>query len=537
MATDTTKNTEVGSYFIANYPPFSQWSTENLADVEQALHAPPAEVPLGLYLHIPFCRKRCKFCYFRVYTDKNSQDVERYVSALAREIELVSQLPVMGGRPFRFVYFGGGTPSFLSGKQLTRLVDRLRANINWDQAEEVTFECEPGTLSRPKLETLRELGVTRLSLGVENFSDAVLEENGRAHLSAEIDQAWAWIRELGFPNANIDLIAGMVGETWDNWRDNIRRTIELAPDSVTIYQMELPFNTVYSRDILGQRMESPVADWATKRAWVDFAYDELLAAGYSISSAYTLVRDKNKVNFSYRDNLWRGSDLLATGVASFGSFSGVCQLVGGFPLVQSSLERPAGGEETTLPPVDGMGEESRKKPIKGSQLFPSNGYHFAGVTPILGQRVSGEVRSLDDLQPYRIVNRPASSGDLIAMAYKKGQLLKNASHVDIMTDPLDAVAKGDADVTIAESHRFDMYRIENPQTPLRASGLMLPIGFNIGFVTTQEHAGLLRDVNAALDALLSSGELEKAARAEQLTFIPPIQPYVRTGLGLEKMAE
>ena len=323
MATDTSKTTEVGSYFIANYPPFSQWGAENLADVEQALHTPPANVPLGLYLHIPFCRKRCKFCYFRVYTDKNSQDVERYVSALAREIELVSQLPVMGGRPFRFVYFGGGTPSFLSGKQLTRLVDRLRANINWDQAEEVTFECEPGTLSRPKLETLRELGVTRLSLGVEDFSDTVLEENGRAHQSGEIHQAWSWIRELGFPNANIDLIAGMVGETWDNWRENIRRTIEMAPDSVTIYQMELPFNTVYSKDILGQKMESPVADWATKRAWVDFAYDELLGAGYAVSSAYTLVRDKNKVNFSYRDNLWRGSDLLATGVASFGHANGV----------------------------------------------------------------------------------------------------------------------------------------------------------------------------------------------------------------------
>ena len=109
--------------------------------------APPADVPLGLYLHIPFCRKRCKFCYFRVYTDKNARDVETYVAALSREIELVSRLPVMGGRPFRFVYFGGGTPSFLSAKQLTSLVDRLRANIHWDQAEEVTFECEPGTLS------------------------------------------------------------------------------------------------------------------------------------------------------------------------------------------------------------------------------------------------------------------------------------------------------------------------------------------------------------------------------------------------------
>ncbi|MCA9220871.1 MAG: coproporphyrinogen III oxidase family protein, partial [Planctomycetales bacterium] len=293
-----------------------------VAGVQAAMNQPPADVPLGLYLHIPFCRKRCKFCYFKVFTENKASDIELYVSALSREIELVSQLPVMGERPFRFVYFGGGTPSFLSGKQLTSLVDRLRANINWDKAEEVTFECEPGTLSEPKVHTLRKLGVTRLSLGVENFSDQVLEENGRAHLSPEVYRAWEWIQAAQFPNVNIDLIAGMVGETWDNWRDNIRRAIELSPDSVTIYQMELPYNTVYSKDILGNKIETPVADWPLKRAWVDYAFDELAAVGYHVSSAYTMVKDPNKVNFSYRDNLWAGADLLATGIASFGHVSG-----------------------------------------------------------------------------------------------------------------------------------------------------------------------------------------------------------------------
>lgn len=322
MATETTK-TEVGSYFISNYPPYSQWNAEALPELQSAFAQPPRAVPLGLYLHIPFCRKRCKFCYFKVFTEKNAAEIETYVSALSREIELVSKLPVMGGRPFRFVYFGGGTPSFLSSKQLTSLVDRLRANINWDLAEEVTFECEPGTLQENKLVTLKELGVTRLSLGVENFSDQVLEENGRAHLSKEVYRAWEWIRKVNFDNVNIDLISGMVGENWDNWRMNIAKTIELSPDSVTIYQMELPFNTVYSKDILGNRIETPVADWPTKRAWLNYAYDELLAAGYHVSSAYTLVKNPDKVNFSYRDNLWAGSDLLATGIASFGHVSGV----------------------------------------------------------------------------------------------------------------------------------------------------------------------------------------------------------------------
>ncbi|MDA7978788.1 MAG: coproporphyrinogen III oxidase family protein [Pirellulales bacterium] len=323
MATDTSKKTEVGNYFISNYPPFSQWTAEALPEIQQAMNSPPADVPLGLYLHIPFCRKRCKFCYFRVYTDKNSKEVEQYVAALSKEIELVSKLPVMGERPFRFVYFGGGTPSFLSGKQLTSLVDRLRANISWELAEEVTFECEPGTLSEAKVKTLKELGVTRISLGVEHFDDAVLEENGRAHLSAEIFRAWKWIQNVGFQNVNIDLIAGMVGETWDKWKDCVQRTIEFSPDSVTIYQMELPFNTVYSQDKLGNQVEVAVADWPTKRAWVEYAFSALAEVGYSVSSAYTMVKDKSKVNFSYRDNVWGGADMLATGVASFGFVSGV----------------------------------------------------------------------------------------------------------------------------------------------------------------------------------------------------------------------
>ncbi|MCA9262980.1 MAG: coproporphyrinogen III oxidase family protein [Planctomycetales bacterium] len=322
MSTESTK-TEVGSYFISNYPPFSQWSADQLPAIEKALQSPPRETSLGLYIHIPFCRKRCKFCYFRVYTDKAADEVEVYLAALSREIELISQLPCMGGRPFRFVYFGGGTPSFLSSRQLNRLVDRLRANIDWNLAEEVTFECEPGTLSEAKIQTLREIGVTRLSLGVESFNDAILEENGRAHQSPEVYRAWEWINRADFQNVNIDLIAGMVGETWENWRDNIRRAIELDPDSVTIYQMELPFNTVYSKDILGNQIETPVADWPLKRAWVDYAFDEFARAGYHISSAYTVVKDPHAVNFSYRDNLWQGADLLATGVASFGHVSGV----------------------------------------------------------------------------------------------------------------------------------------------------------------------------------------------------------------------
>lgn len=316
---DTTK-TEVGSYFISNYPPFSQWSKEAVGDIEAAFASAPRDVPLGLYLHLPFCRKRCKFCYFKVFTDKNAQEVERYLAALSKEIELVSKQPVMGDRAFRFVYFGGGTPSFLSSRQLHRLVDRLRENIDWDKAEEVTFECEPGTLSEAKVDTLKEIGVTRLSLGVEHFDDAILRDNGRAHESMEIERAWPWIKAADFNNVNIDLIAGMIGDTTEKWESAVQRAIEMEPESVTIYQMELPYNTVISQGVLAGE-ESPIASWSQKREWVDWAFNQLADAGYLQSSAYTMV--KPGVEFSYRDNLWMGSDLLATGIASFGHASGV----------------------------------------------------------------------------------------------------------------------------------------------------------------------------------------------------------------------
>ena len=315
--------TEPGSYFVANYPPFARWTDAAVPDALAAFAAPPTDVPLGLYLHIPFCRKRCKFCYFRVYTDVAASDVERYSLALAREAATAAAQPAVAGRPLRYVYFGGGTPSFLSVKQLERLVAGIHESFGWDDAEEVTFECEPGTLSEPKVKALKALGMTRISLGVENFDDQILEANGRAHLSAEIMRAWDWIKAAEFPSTNVDLIAGMVGETDESWADTVEKTLALEPDSVTIYQMELPFNTVFVKDAKGEGRDVPVADWATKRRWVGEAFDRFLGRGYAVSSGYTLVRDPARVHFRYRDMLWEGADLVALGVASFGHLSGV----------------------------------------------------------------------------------------------------------------------------------------------------------------------------------------------------------------------
>jgi oxygen-independent coproporphyrinogen-3 oxidase len=316
--------TEVGSVFVSNYPPYSAWRADQLDEARAALARPAAAgTPLGLYLHVPFCRKRCKFCYFKVYTDQNAAEVRRYLSALATEATRYARLPAVAGRALRFVYFGGGTPSFISARDLHSLAAHLRGAFDWNALEEVTFECEPGTLTRPKLVAIREIGVTRLSLGIESFDDRILEENGRAHVSKEIRRVRPWIRAVGFDQLNVDLIAGMVGETWESWKATVEQTIDYDADSVTIYQLELPYNTVYSRRILQGESDVPIADWETKRAWHDHAIERFIEAGYEISSAYTLVKRGRGARFVYRDSVWQGCDLVGVGVASFSHVGGV----------------------------------------------------------------------------------------------------------------------------------------------------------------------------------------------------------------------
>jgi oxygen-independent coproporphyrinogen-3 oxidase len=195
--------------------------------------------------------------------------------------------------------------------------------VSWQNAEEVTFECEPGTIHKAKLQTLKEIGVTRLSLGIEHFDDEILAANGRAHLSPEIYRAYQWAREVDFPQVNIDLIAGMMGETEEKWREAVRRAIELQPDTVTIYQMELPYNTVISQDILKKGATSPIAGWVMKRRWLDYAFEQFVAHDYEIAGTDIVATKKKTCRFIYRDALWHGGDMIGIGVSSFSHFGGV----------------------------------------------------------------------------------------------------------------------------------------------------------------------------------------------------------------------
>ena len=329
MSLDTNQDHEIektaaGNYFVSNYPPYSFWLPEKVSEALEALdRGPTSDTPLGIYLHIPFCRKRCHFCYFRVYTGVKSSEIRLYIDAAIEELTIYREKAFIENRKPKFVYFGGGTPSYLSTQQLMTLTDAMKKILPWDAAEEVTFECEPGTLTESKIQFIREIGVTRLSLGVENFDDHILHINGRAHRTKEIIRAYEWAKNANFSQINIDLIAGMLEETSEKWERTIAKAIELEPDSITIYQMEIPYNTtIYKRMKEAGKLYAPIADWQTKREWLAYAFDSFERAGYSITSAYTAVKHPEKTTFVYRDHLWRGADLMSLGVASFSHING-----------------------------------------------------------------------------------------------------------------------------------------------------------------------------------------------------------------------
>lgn len=315
-----------GNYFVAAYPPFSQWSPEACGAFRELLSRPAESgtaAPLGLYVHIPFCVERCRYCYYLSLGGAGGGELGRYLDVLPKELALYADSGAIGPRPLDFVYFGGGTPSLLSETLLDRLLARLQEVLSWDATREVTFESAPKSVTRPKMERLRRLGVTRLSLGVQQLDDDVLGRNGRVHLVRDVLRAYEAVRGAGFEVVNIDLMVGMVGETEETLLGSLDRVIELEPDSVTLYQMEIPRNTPLYRDLeSGEESAAALADWEEKHRRLALAFERLAEAGYEPISGYTMVRDRSRHGFVYQHEQYHGADLLGIGASAFGYLQG-----------------------------------------------------------------------------------------------------------------------------------------------------------------------------------------------------------------------
>lgn len=189
--------------------------------------------PHHLYVHVPFCRLVCAYCDF-VTVGGRADDIPRYVAALLSELAL-REAP----GELRTIYFGGGTPSLLSGEQAAAVIEAAQARWATAEVDEITLEANPSRREIPDWRGLRAAGVTRISLGLQSLRDQDLHALARGHTAAEAREAYAAARAAGFDNVSIDLIYGIPRQSLEDWRDGIRAALGLAPDHVSCYALQL----------------------------------------------------------------------------------------------------------------------------------------------------------------------------------------------------------------------------------------------------------------------------------------------------------
>jgi oxygen-independent coproporphyrinogen-3 oxidase len=235
----------------------------------------------GVYLHIPFCRSRCSYCDFA--TGMYEGDVaERYVLALRKEIELWQE--VASPHDVDTIYFGGGTPSLLSTKQVELVLSAVHGQFSIAEAPEITLEINPGDggeTAEDRRQTMREwrrLGINRASFGAQTFDDRELKMLGRTHDSADVRLTFQLLREAGFANVNFDLIAGLPGQTIDGWKRNLEQALQLRPEHLSLYLLDVHEGTPLHDQINRGMRPQPNDDLAAEM--YAFMIDETAAAGY-----------------------------------------------------------------------------------------------------------------------------------------------------------------------------------------------------------------------------------------------------------------
>lgn len=256
------------------------------------------------YIHIPFCHRVCPYCSFFKHTP-GSTDMPAFIDALLTETRL--QTTRFDFQPHT-LYFGGGTPTFLSETHLHDLLTRLKDLIDFSQLTEFTFEANPRTVPPAKAELLRSHGVTRISLGVQAWDEPTLTTLGRDHSPAEAAATFATLRQTGFDSLNLDLMFSIPGQTLDTWKETLHRSIDLAPDHISAYNLNYEEDTeFFERLTRGQYRELPDQD-------ADFfftALDLLEAAGYAHYeiSNYARPGHTSRHNAAY----WFSQDYLGLG--------------------------------------------------------------------------------------------------------------------------------------------------------------------------------------------------------------------------------
>lgn len=214
----------------------------------------------GIYLHIPFCKSRCSYCDFATDVYKNAETVGRYVRALQKEIERFPKIK----EPIETIYFGGGTPSLLTPLQLEAILDALHKNFPVNSEIELTMEMNPATMTLETVREYRSLGVNRASFGAQTFDDTELKRLGRKHTAADVRETIELLREAGFSNVSFDLIAGLPRQTLKDWERNLKEALELKPEHLSLYLLEIHESTPLAEQIRSKRQPLPDEDLAAE---------------------------------------------------------------------------------------------------------------------------------------------------------------------------------------------------------------------------------------------------------------------------------
>ena len=270
---------------------------------------------LSLYVHIPFCAAKCGYCDFNSYAGQESL-IPAYSEALLREAEMWSA----AYRDWRAetLFFGGGTPSLMPLAELERILEGLRRHFELTRDAEVSLEANPGTVDDPYLSRLRELGVNRLSLGVQSFRDDELTFLGRIHSAGEARSAYGAARSAGFDNLSLDLIFGLPGQAADRWLGSLEEAMGLGPEHLSLYPLTVEEGTPLARDVAGGRTPAPDPDLQAEL--YERAAERLASAGYEQYE----ISNWSRPGYRCRHNLtyWRNGWWLGLGAGAHSHLPG-----------------------------------------------------------------------------------------------------------------------------------------------------------------------------------------------------------------------
>jgi len=296
--------------FVTNYPHFRYWK-------KNAAEEMMTPEPLNIYIHVPFCMQKCAYCYYKTETFKNKAELAAFAKALEKEIEIISNRFNLQKRKVNSIYIGGGTPTLLDEDMINGVVESLHRNFTLDNPE-FTMEAEPRTINAKRVKVYKDLGVNRISIGVQSFHDEIIKLSGRNHTSDKALKAIETVQEAGDFALNIDLLSGLAGETNETFAQSVETAIKLNVHNITVYRMEVYLNT----DFFKQSVRKKLVELPTEEKEMEFikiAFEKFNASNYKPWSFFTFTRE-GKFHHQYASNLWHGEDCCAIGPSAFGMF-------------------------------------------------------------------------------------------------------------------------------------------------------------------------------------------------------------------------